>query len=180
MIKLGENNKKKPSSKKRRSYNSPKRDWAMSDVGIDTISGWAIKGATKYEIAEMIGVSPKTFNDWRNKCRDLRNAVDVSASMANARVLNSAFKAAIGYDYKEEELDRFGEIHELLKHQAANSTILKFWLMNRMGEDWRDKQSIDVSGEVDHRLKDIPTDELIGHFKALESEDKGDDKNVKK
>lgn len=162
------NNSKKRGPKPRKKYRSPVRDWATSKIGIETISGWALQGATNQEIADMLKVTRKSFQEWLKKYDDLRDAVSVSKEMANARVINSAFKSATGYDYQEEELDRFGEVHDLKKHQAANSTILKFWLMNRMGDKWRDKQSLEVSGKIDSRLNDIPTDELISHFKSLE------------
>ena len=64
-------------------------------------------------------------------------------------VENALLKAALGYDYTEEELNKMtGDPIELRKVAHPNTTALIFWLKNRKPTAWRDKQEVAVEGEL--------------------------------
>ena len=89
----------------------------------------AEKGGTDKEIAESLGVSPRTFARWKETYPDLWRTLKESKDIAD--------------DLMEDSLYELG--------LAGNVTAQIFWLKNRRPERWRDVQRIDVNAT--HKLE---------------------------
>lgn len=124
------------------------------------IEGWARDGLTDKQIAEeKIGVSERTFTDWKSKHSAISSALKKGKEVVDRMVENALLKRALGYRYKEttRELitDKQTGISELVvtkvveKEVVPDTTAQIFWLKNRKPEEWRDKREVESRVEVE-------------------------------
>ena len=125
-----------------------KYDVWICEEGVLKISAWARQGLSNEQIAENIGVSRKTFQEWLKKFPELKEAVKNSKEVADIHVENALFKKCLGYTVKvakhikvrkveySDEGKRIGETEELVPvfdevHVPADTNAQKFWLQHR-------------------------------------------------
>ena len=113
------------------------------------IEAWARDGLTVEQIAENLGVAEGTFYEYQKQYPELKEALKNGREVIDVMVENALLKAALGYDYREEELNKVtGEPIELRRVAHPNTTALIFWLKNRKPREWRDKQELEHSGNM--------------------------------
>lgn len=113
------------------------------------IEAWARDGLTVEQIAENLGVGVANFYRYQSENEELREALKNGREVIDVMVENALLKAALGYDYREEELNKItGEPIELRKVAHPNTTALIFWLKNRKPKQWRDKQELEHLGGI--------------------------------
>lgn len=111
------------------------------------IEAWARDGLTMEQIADNLGVGVANFYKYQNENEELKEALKNGREVIDVMVENALLKAALGYDYREEELNKItGEPIELRKVAHPNTTALIFWLKNRKPAQWRDKQELEHLG----------------------------------
>jgi len=122
------------------------------------IEAWARDGLTVEQIAENLGVAASSMYEYQKEFPELVEALKNGREVIDVMVENALLKAALGYDYTEEELNKItGQPIELRKVAHPNTTALIFWLKNRRPQAWRDKQELEHSGESGVRIiNDIP------------------------
>jgi hypothetical protein len=111
----------------------------------------ARKGLTNTEIADGIGVCPATLYTWQNEHPEFLEAIKRGKASADDEVEKSLYKRACGYDVIEEKpLNIGGEllIARVNVHIHPDPTSCIFWLKNRRPKEWRDKQEIQHSGNI--------------------------------
>ena len=101
-------------------------DWTEDEVKSTLLKGWARNGLTNEQIAANMGISKVTFYEWRNKFPNFANLIKEDKEYCDNQVENALYKAAM----------------------EGNTTAQIFWLKNRRRLSWRDKQELEVSGEV--------------------------------
>ena len=130
-------------------------DWLTED-GLLRISGWARDGLTNQQIANNIGCHRDTLHTWSKRYPDISDALKENKDAADREVENALYKNALGYEYEEvktyiEDVDgvqkRRKEVTK--KQMPPNTTAQIFWLKNRKAAEWRDKQNIEHSGNID-------------------------------
>jgi hypothetical protein len=111
----------------------------------------SIIGLTDVQMAEVLDISERTFNRWKNDhalfCQSLKDGKE----KADANVAKSLYQRAMGYSHPETKVFcQNGDIitHDVMKHYPPDVTAIIFWLKNRMPHLFRDKQEVDHSGEV--------------------------------
>lgn len=144
-------------------------DW-ITEEGLLKIEGWARDGLTDEQIAHNMGISRTTLYDWKNKYPDISNALKRGKEVVDRQVENALLKRALGYEYEEVkqiiEKDEKGKdrkrIEKTTKQVIPDVTAQIFWLKNRRPQEWRDKQQIEHSGDmnINNPLKDLTTEEL--------------------
>ena len=105
--------------------NGKYKDW-LTDEGLTLISGWARAGLNNEQIAKNIGVNISTFYAWQKKHEEFSEVLKKSKEVADFEVENALYKSAL----------------------EGNTTAQIFWLKNRMPDKWRDKQDLEVSGDL--------------------------------
>ena len=122
------------------------------------IEAWTRDGLTLEQIANNLDVGLSTLCTYQNEYQELRESLKNGREVIDTMVENALLKAALGYDYTEEELNKAtGDPVELRKVAHPNTTALIFWLKNRKPREWRDKQELEHSGEVGVQIvNDIP------------------------
>jgi hypothetical protein len=121
---------------------------------------------TVKEICEQVGISQKSYFQWMNEHEEFAAAVDEAKEERNQIMLVEAKKSLrrklVGYDAKEtrvvtipsKELDERGNpkprIKEQItttKHVAADTAAIIFTLTNLDPENWRNRQSTEITGK---------------------------------
>jgi transposase len=101
-------------------------DWTEDEVKSTLLKGWARNGLTNEQIAANMGISKVTFYEWRNKFPNFANLIKEDKDYADTQVENALYKAAL----------------------EGNTTAQIFWLKNRRRNDWKDKQDVEVTGDL--------------------------------
>lgn len=127
--------------------------WNNED-GLLRIAGWARDGLTNEQIAENMGIGLSTLYEWQKRYPEFSDALKTSKEVVDLHVENALLKRALGYEYVERTYEPDKETGEMritkriTKQVVPDTTAQIFWLKNRKPEDWRDKQQIEHSGEV--------------------------------
>ena len=134
-------------------------------------------GLTDAQMAEFFGVSIPTFNAWKGKHPEFLKSLKAGKEIADDLVVRSLYQRAVGYDYHEDKIfNNQGEelIVPTIKHQPADVSAIKLWLVNRRGDEWKDKQDVNHSGSIDiSKLSEEELDALIAEMMAAINGGKG-------
>lgn len=101
-------------------------EWLDDEVKKTLLRGWARNGLTNDQIAENMHIDRSTLYDWLNKYPDFADLIKEDKDYADTQVENALYKAAL----------------------EGNTTAQIFWLKNRRRKEWKDKQELEVSGEL--------------------------------
>jgi hypothetical protein len=110
----------------------------------------AIRGRTNKEIAAGLSISTGTLHAWSRSHPEFLSSLKAGKDVADAKVENSLFIRAFGYEYEEvktKEEDGFTRTEKTVKHVPGDTTAMIFWLKNRRPGDWKDKREHVVGGE---------------------------------
>lgn len=126
--------------------------WLEPD-GLLMLEGWARDGLTNEQIATNMGISRETLRVWRNTYSVISAALKRGKEVVDREVENALLKRALGYEYEEVTKEN-GIITKVVTKQVAPDTTAQiFWLKNRKPDDWRDKQTTEITGLSDAQLK---------------------------
>jgi hypothetical protein len=109
----------------------------------------AALGATDREAAEFFGVDERTLNRWKHTEPGFCQSLNVGKETADARVVQSLYRRAVGYSFDSEKVFQFQGVivrAETVEHVPPDTTAGIFWLKNRDPESWRDKSEVEVKG----------------------------------
>ncbi|MDB4627183.1 helix-turn-helix domain-containing protein [bacterium] len=93
----------------------------------------ALLGATDKDLAEALGTSEQTINNWKKAHLEFSLALKKGKLEADSKVAASLYKNAL----------------------EGNTTAQIFWLKNRQSNQWREKQQLEHGGNVSHTLMDM-------------------------
>lgn len=133
----------------------------------------AKSGKTIEQIADIVGVTPRTIYNWQGKHRDLFHALKEAKQVADDLVEASLFARAVGYSHPEVKVfcDKGDVIEHLVqKHYPPDVTAAIFWLKNRRPEEWREKQpgeddkTVTVQGEL--KVTKVDLDDRVKQLKG--------------
>ncbi|WP_342417174.1 transposase [Paenibacillus sp. FSL R10-2782] len=128
------------------------------------IEAWARDGMIQEDIAKKLGVAMSSFSEYKNKYPELTEALKRGQEVVDVQVENSLLKRAMGYRYDEITTEGGVETKRVTKEVQPDVTAQIFWLKNRKPKVWRDKQDVELSGEVkheyNHNLRNLDPKEL--------------------
>jgi hypothetical protein len=108
-------------------------------------------GATDAQLADFFEVAVSTVNLWKVQHGEFSESIKVPKTEADDRVEQSLYRRALGYEHDEVDIKVVqGSIvtTPIRKHYPPDTTAAIFWLKNRKPGDWRDKQDVELSGEL--------------------------------
>ena len=108
-------------------------------------------GATDSDMADIIGVTEQTFNNWKTDHPEFFESIKRGKEIADANVASRLYERAMGYAHPEDKIfNNQGKemVVPTIKHYPPDPTAAIFWLKNRQRANWRDKQDIEHSGNV--------------------------------
>jgi len=97
-------------------------------------------GAIDKDIAEALGVTEQTINNWKFRHPEFFESLKIGKSEVDERVKQSLVHRAMGYTHTEDDIKVVnGEIviTQTVKHYPPDTTACIFWLKNRMPDEFR-------------------------------------------
>ena len=115
------------------------------------IEAWARDGLTDEQIAKNLGVAYSTFRKYKDEYPAFSAALKKGKEVVDIEVENALLKRALGYEYEEvktyiEEVDgkKKKRVEKTVKHVPADVSAAIFWLRNRKGFVWSNRDAIEV------------------------------------
>jgi len=135
---------------------------------LEEIKQWCLEGHTDREIYDALGVSAETFYKHKREQPELSDALKQTKEIADNQVQDSLWKRANGYDTTEEKVTYDGDgcvikREKTTKHIPPDPTSCIFWLKNRRPQEWRDKQEVEHSGEVEQTVIILPANSRLNN-----------------
>ena len=127
------------------------RPTKFKEEHMDKIKKMAICGMTDIEMAELLGVTDRTFNNWKEKHPEFFQSLKDWKLKADENVKRSLYERACGYEHEEDKIfNANGKpmVVPTVKKYPPDPTAAIFWLKNRQPKEWRDKQELDVNANV--------------------------------
>lgn len=137
-----------------------KYEYWLTPEGLLKLQGWAVDGLTDEQIADNMGISRSTLNEWKKKYSDISDTLKKNKEIADRNVENALYERALGGTHtvtkavklKESYYDKQGrkcekEIVQMVLEQVyvpGDTTAQIFWLKNRKPEVWKDKQIVEA------------------------------------
>lgn len=100
-------------------------------------------GAKDKEIADVIGVTEQTINNWKNEFPKFFESLKAGKEAADAQLGQRLYDRAMGYSHPDVHICQYeGQVitTEITKHYPPDTTAAIFWLKNRRPKEWRDRQ----------------------------------------
>lgn len=121
------------------------QEWLEED-NLIKLEAWARNGLTDEQLASNMGIVTSTLYAWKNRYKEISEALKRGKEVVDIEVENSLLKAAKGY-FVDEEKTYISEVNGVVtkrkeitkKYIAPNTTAQIFWLKNRKPIEWRDK-----------------------------------------
>lgn len=135
-------------------------------------------GATDIEVADILGISLRTFSRWCLQYDDFNAAVRVGKEAADDRVERSLYRRAVGYDYTAEKVvtPKGGGpvVMFYTEHVPADVRAALHWLAMRRPRPWarEPEPDTDIAHIIGERRKQVAEEserqaaEQEGRFKA--------------
>ncbi len=155
----------------------------LEPEGLLKIEAWARDGLTDEQIAYNMGIAYSTLKYWKNNHMAILAALKKGKEVVDIQVENTLLKRALGYKYTETtkqlvENQKTGKTElkvtkEIEKEMPPDVTAIIYWLKNRKPETWKDKQNIEISGEL--QTEKTKLDSIIAQLRAGKGNNKGGD-----
>jgi transcriptional regulator with XRE-family HTH domain len=136
--------------------------WPAIKEKLILVEAWCRDGLTEKDIADKLGISKSTMENYKKEHLDFLNALKRGKEVVDVQVENSLFKRAMGYKYDEVTKENVAirdeegkvtgyemvETKRVTKEVQPDVTAQIFWLKNRKPKEWRDKHDVEHSGEI--------------------------------
>lgn len=127
---------------------------------LDEIGAWAKNGWTEKDIAEELKISYSGFRNYKKQHLELEGVLTENKKIADNAAKGALFQKVVGQSYVKEIKER-GEDGKLVTVRKETVVIppdtqaVKFWLANRDPENWKNRETKDISAHVDANIEDF-------------------------
>ncbi len=124
----------------------------------------ALLGATDQEMADALGIDQVTLDRWKTRHKEFRSAIEHGKTQADAEIAESLFNRARGYRHEATKIfmpagSEAPVYAPYVKHYPPDTNAALAWLSRRQPEIWKERQQIDITGTVAHRLAQMTPEE---------------------
>lgn len=130
-------------------------EW-ITPEGLKQIGEWAKSGMIDEDIAKNMGIALTTFYRWKNRYRQLEDALKENKAAVDKEVENALFKSCTGYYVEETVTENRNVIKTTKKWIKPDTAAQIFWMKNRRPSEWRDKIVQEVESDKDLNIVLIP------------------------
>src|SRR6266852_4175410 len=124
----------------------------------------ALLGATDQEMADALGIDQGTLDRWKTRHKEFRIAIQHGKIRADAEIAQSLYNRARGMSLPAVKIfqgtPEGGPVivpHQ--EHLPPDVGAAKLWLSRRQPDKWKDRQEVNVTGTVAHRLAQMTPEE---------------------
>ena len=129
-----------------------KSKWESVKEKLPLILNWCKDGLIEDDIVKKLNIAMSTFSRYKVEHEELREALKRGKEVIDYEVEQKLLKRAMGYDYNEVKnvTDPDGGITTTItvKSVIPDTTAQIFWLKNRKPKEWRDKQEVELNGNL--------------------------------
>ena len=151
--------------------NRKKFEHWMTPDGMLLVRAWARDGLTDEELAEKIGIARSTLNEWKIKFPAFAELLARTKEIVDVEAENSLIKMVNGYAYTDQTAIKVKTewydpdtgkktltteeviVIDLQKWHPADVKAAIFFLKNRAGKRWKEKQIIEVNDVKSRGIK---------------------------
>lgn len=117
-------------------------------------------GLTDPALAQLLGVSKATINQWKIQHPEFLDALKYTKQELDDTVQDALYQRACGYQHPETKVfydGKIGEIvtHELVKQYPPDTAAAFIWLKNRQSEHWADVRENVNYHKADEEVSDL-------------------------
>lgn len=126
-------------------------------------------GATDAQLADFFQVAISTVSLWKVEHPAFSEAVKLPKEEADAKVEQSLYKRAMGYEHDEVDIRVIdGKVVEtpIRKFYPPDTAAMIFWLKNRKKVEWRDR----IEQSVTHSFESLTDEEIDARIQELKNE----------
>lgn len=121
----------------------------LPEFHVEQAFKFALLGLTNEQMADLFGIALSTFHCWRNEHAEFSDAVDRGKEIADAEVVHSLYRKAIGFTVPAEKV--FCSQGEIVRADTVafippSEGAAMNWLCNRQPKLWR--QRIEAQEEI--------------------------------
>lgn len=125
------------------------------------VEGMARDGLVEADMAKALGIAQSSLSNYKLRYPEFQAALDRGKAPVDVQVENALFKRACGYETEEKVITKMPDGStrvEIRKKQVPPDTVACiFWLKNRKPKQWRDKQEVEHSGQVEQSVIILPS-----------------------
>lgn len=113
-------------------------------------------GATDADVADFFGVTTTTIYRWKHQHPTFCEALVLGKDPCDDRAERTLYQRAVGYEYPSEKVFQYeGEVIRapIMVHVPGDVGALTLFLKNRRGDVWRDKATLEITGDLSDRLE---------------------------
>ena len=121
-------------------------DWTKDKYNYTRLRGWVRRGLTNDELAKNMNITRSTFYKWKAENPDFSDILKEDRDYCDDVIENALYEQA----------------------KEGNIAAIKFYLTNRRRKEWKDRQDVELSGEVG--IADAMIQESLKTKERLENE----------
>jgi hypothetical protein len=119
--------------------------------------GYAREGMIDKDIAAKLGISQTSFYEYLKKYPKFSEALNRGKVPVDIEVENALLQRAKGYEYEEKSTTyiddgtgrpKIKETKTVKKFIPPDTTAQIFWLKNRKSKEWKDRQDVELTGNI--------------------------------
>src|SRR5713101_2949603 len=124
----------------------------------------ALLGATESEMADLLNIHESTLSNWMGKHSEFSRAVKSGKLQADAEVAERLFSRATGHSHEAVKIFMPAGAEApvyapFTAHYPPDTKAALAWLSRRQPELWKERQQVDFSGTLEHRLSQMTPQE---------------------
>jgi hypothetical protein len=100
-----------------------------------------------------------------------REAIARGGVHADAKMADHLYFRSLGYKHKAVKIFHYPDCGPVkvpyVEHYPPDTNAASLWLRNRQPDKWRDRQQVDVTGTIEHRLRQMSMAERAADAAAL-------------
>jgi len=125
------------------------------------VKALALNGMVDVQIADVLEITEKTLNNWKNKYPEFLQSLNDGKHDPNKNVQNALYERALGYAHVEDKIFINSKTQKpiivpTIKHYPPDTAACFIWLKNRDKLNWTDKQEVEHSGIVEYKINPPP------------------------
>ena len=137
------------------------------------IREWIEQGITDYCIAENLGISRRSYEEYKKKYPELQEIYKRTEAKLVSVVVNALFKKACGFRERVQRMTKNGEIVEYEEYFPPDTTAAIFFLTNRDPDHWKHRNALtslhlQQNNQYNIEIAEKRIQELLNEIRCLE------------